>query len=80
MAKRSIFLYFLHFLQKTIFLRKNELRNFFSSKGDEYAHILQNIDFYCKKYDFFKYSKKTHPECIYTDPQSRFLLKKTGFF
>jgi len=62
MAKRSIFpRYSFSFLKE-----ENGL------KGDEYAKILQNIDFYCKKYGFLKYAKKTHPECIYTDPESGF--------
>ena len=44
--------------------------------GDEYAHILQNLESYCKRFNFMKYSKKTHPECIYTDPQSNFIMRK----
>ena len=43
----------------------------FNKKGDEYSYMLKNIDIYCKKFGLKKLGRKTHPEDIYTDPQSR---------
>lgn len=40
-------------------------------KGEEYAFILKNIDAYCHKFHLLKFPKKTHPQAIYTDPQSK---------
>jgi hypothetical protein len=40
-------------------------------KGEEYAHILNNLDIYCKDYNLVKFPAKTHPSSIYTEPQSR---------
>ncbi len=43
-------------------------------KGEEYAHILNNMDSYCQNYQMLKFEQKTHPESIYTDPESKFFL------
>jgi hypothetical protein len=40
-------------------------------KGDEYAHILNRIEEYCETFAFLKFTPKTHPECIYLQPQSK---------
>jgi hypothetical protein len=37
-------------------------------KGEQYAHILQNQDRYCKVFGIQKYECKQHPESIYIDP------------
>jgi hypothetical protein len=29
--------------------------------GEEYSHMLRNIDRYCAKFDFARYPRKTHP-------------------
>jgi len=39
-------------------------------KGEEYAHILTNLDLYCKVFNLSKLSAKTHPPSIYTEPQN----------
>jgi len=39
-------------------------------KGDEYAHMLKNIEIYCKKFSMLKLAHKTHPLSIYTQPQN----------
>lgn len=39
-------------------------------KGEEYCHILQNVDLYCATYGFLKLSNKCHPESIYVQPQN----------
>lgn len=39
-------------------------------KGEEYAHILTNLDLYCKAFNLSKLSAKTHPPSIYTEPQN----------
>lgn len=41
-------------------------------KGEQYAHILQNQDRYCKIFGIQKYDQKQHPESIYIDPQGKF--------
>jgi hypothetical protein len=40
-------------------------------RGEEYAHILNNIESYSKSYGLKCFEQKTHPESIYTDPQSK---------
>jgi hypothetical protein len=37
-------------------------------KGEEYSHILQNLDLYCDRFGFQKLSSKCHPEDIYIQP------------
>lgn len=39
--------------------------------GDEYAYILNNIDQYCETFNMSKLSHKTHPQSIYTEPESK---------
>mmetsp|Transcript_33422 Transcript_33422/g.58575 ORF Transcript_33422/g.58575 Transcript_33422/m.58575 type:complete len:221 (+) Transcript_33422:1150-1812(+) len=39
-------------------------------KGEEYCHILQNVDLYCSSFGFQKLSNKCHPESIYVQPQN----------
>lgn len=39
-------------------------------KGEEYSHILNNIDLYCKVFNLSKLGTKTHPPSIYTEPQN----------
>jgi hypothetical protein len=34
-------------------------------KGDEYSHILANMDTYCKVFNLPKFNPKTHPDSIY---------------
>lgn len=40
-------------------------------KGEEYAHILQHMESYCKTFNLIKYSQKVHPDSIYIEPQSK---------
>ena len=44
-------------------------------KGDEYAHILTRMNEYCSSFGLQKFSQKTHPECIYTSPESKFIIR-----
>jgi len=39
--------------------------------GEEYAHVLANLEAYCEAFGFQKFSQKTHPECIYKHPKSK---------
>jgi len=39
-------------------------------KGEEYAHMLNNLDAYCKSFNLDKLSTKTHPPSIYTEPKN----------
>jgi hypothetical protein len=39
-------------------------------RGEEYAHILQNMDRYREAYGLKFFDQKTHPESIYTEPES----------
>lgn len=48
-------------------------------KGEEYFHILSNIDRYCETFDLKKFQNKTHPPCIYTEPQSNILTQMACF-
>ena len=43
-------------------------------RGDQYAHMLNNIDAYCAAFHMAKLGEKQHPENIYTLPQSKSLL------
>ena len=40
-------------------------------KGEEYYYILSNIDLYCQALSLQKFQPKTHPECIYIEPESK---------
>ncbi len=40
-------------------------------KGEEYAHILQHMEAYCRVFSLQKYSQKQHPDSIYIEPQSK---------
>ena len=41
-------------------------------RGDQYAHMLNNIDTYCKSFsDMEKLGEKQHPENIYLEPISK---------
>jgi hypothetical protein len=40
-------------------------------KGDEYSHIINHMDSYCEAFDLLKFEQKTHPESIYTEPESK---------
>ena len=41
-------------------------------RGDQYAHMLNNIDSYCESFtDMEKLAEKQHPENIYTQPESK---------
>jgi len=42
-------------------------------KGDEYAHILEHRHDYSEVFDLKTFSPKSHPECIYTSPESKFI-------
>jgi hypothetical protein len=48
-------------------------------KGEEYFHILSNIDRYCDTFDLKKFQNKTHPPCIYTEPESNILIQTACF-
>jgi len=41
-------------------------------RGDQYAHMLLNINEYCKQFDMQKLGEKQHPENIYVQPESKF--------
>jgi len=47
-------------------------------KGDEYAHILAHIDEYSQAFGLEKLAPKTHPDCIYVQPQSKQALEITN--
>ena len=36
--------------------------------GEEYAHVLHNIDLYCSHYDLGRYGTRQHPNTIYEAP------------
>ena len=40
-------------------------------KGEEYFHILSNIEKYCNAFGLHKFAAKTHPQSIYTEPDSK---------
>ena len=40
-------------------------------RGDQYAHMLNNIDAYCAAFGMAKHGEKQHPENIYTQPESK---------
>ena len=40
-------------------------------KGDEYAHILENREKYCQTFAMVTFDPKTHPESIYSSPESK---------
>ena len=44
-------------------------------KGDEYSHILSNMDSYCKVFNLPKFTPKTHPDSIYMQPESKPLIR-----
>ena len=39
--------------------------------GDQYAHMLNNIDVYQEYFNMPKLAEKQHPENIYLEPQSK---------
>lgn len=42
-------------------------------RGDQYAHMLNNIDGYCKVFTGMeKLAEKQHPENIYLEPTSKY--------
>jgi hypothetical protein len=43
-------------------------------KGDEYAHIICHMEDYCHTFNLQKFNPKTHPLCIYTEPESKFSI------
>ena len=51
-------------------------------RGDQYAHMLNNIDAYCKSFSgMAKLGEKQHPENIYLEPQSKYnhIIKQYNF-
>ena len=40
-------------------------------RGDQYAHMLENIDMYCSAFGMEKLGEKQHPENIYIQPESK---------
>ena len=40
-------------------------------RGDQYAHMLENIDMYCSAFGMQKMAEKQHPENIYIQPESK---------
>ena len=40
-------------------------------RGDQYAHMLYNLDNYSAVFGMQKLSEKTHPENIYVQPESK---------
>ena len=42
-------------------------------RGDQYAHMLNNIDGYVKAFGMRKMGEKQHPENIYLQPESKCL-------
>lgn len=40
-------------------------------RGDQYAHMLNNIDMYCRVFSMQKLGEKQHPENIYIQPESK---------
>lgn len=40
-------------------------------RGDQYAHMLNNIDVYKEAFGMPKLAEKQHPENIYLEPQSK---------
>lgn len=41
-------------------------------RGDQYAHMLYNLDQYSSVFGMGKMSEKTHPENIYVQPESKY--------
>lgn len=48
-------------------------------KGEEYAHIIKHMELYCETFSLPKFSPKTHPESIYIQPESKFILPKNTY-
>jgi hypothetical protein len=40
-------------------------------RGDEYAHIIANMEAYSSTFQMAHFEEKTHPACIYTAPESK---------
>jgi hypothetical protein len=40
-------------------------------KGEQYQHILVNLNQYCRAFGLHKFEQKTHPDSIYTEPVSK---------
>ena len=49
-------------------------------RGDQYAHMLNNIDAYREAFGMEKLAEKQHPENIYLEPQSKCILSITTIF
>jgi len=47
-------------------------------KGEEYAHMLHNIDRYCKAFNLLKVSSRCHPDDIYQKPRNGFIYFMEG--
>lgn len=45
-------------------------------RGDQYAHMLWNINKYCKVFQMEKLREKQHPENIYVQPKSKLSLNR----
>jgi hypothetical protein len=43
-------------------------------KGDEYAHILENRGNYSEAFKLKTFEAKTHPESIYSSPESKLYI------
>lgn len=43
-------------------------------KGEQYQHVLVNLNSYCKAFDLQRYEQKTHPVSIYTEPEGKLRL------
>jgi hypothetical protein len=39
--------------------------------GEQYSHVIRNMDLYCNTFGFQKFESKTHPGCIYNEPISK---------
>ena len=47
-------------------------------KGEEYAHMLKNIEAYCEGYGMKKYPRRCHPDDIYLRPRNGFIYFMEG--
>lgn len=45
-------------------------------RGDQYAHMLYNLDNYCQVFGMQKLTEKHHPENIYVQPESKYKILK----
>jgi len=49
-------------------------------RGDQYAHMLNNIDLYRDVFGMHKLAEKQHPENIYLEPLSKLLARFSQYF